>query len=285
MLEIQASLDLLHDVVAKIGTTHQQMRAQLDHQAQAVQESSRLHDVTTRVLAALQAKLDIGEQDPSSTRPPAADDANQEAVKPMGTGFLRLAAPDWTGNGVVGSTSARPHDHGNFSEGGDGLLGSGVAVVGGGRQHVVTGEGPVSSSLPKMSFPRFEGDQPSNWKDKCLDYFRIFNIHPALWLTTATLHMDGRAALWLQAYKLCHDIGTWPQFISVVEAKFGVDDQRKVMKALLTLKQSDTVEEYHHAFEQLVYTLLMRNPHYDEQFFVSQFIRGLETEFRAAVES
>ena len=32
-------------------------------------------------------------------------------------------------------------------------------------------------ALPKMSFPRFTGANPTIWKDKCLDYFRIFNIH------------------------------------------------------------------------------------------------------------
>jgi hypothetical protein len=59
-----------------------------------------------------------------------------------------------------------------------------------------------------MSFPRFNGDQPRIWKDKCLDYFRLFNVNPSLWLISCTLHMDGNAALWLKAYKLRHEIST-----------------------------------------------------------------------------
>jgi len=31
-------------------------------------------------------------------------------------------------------------------------------------------------SVPKMAFPRFTGENPRIWKDKCLDYFHIFNI-------------------------------------------------------------------------------------------------------------
>jgi hypothetical protein len=106
------------------------------------------------------------------------------------------------------------------------------------------GAGGGRNSLPKMSMPRFEGDHPRIWKDQSMDYFCIFDINPALWITTSTLHLDGRAAQWWQAYKLTHEITTWPQFIAVVEANFGVDDFRKLMKTLLHLKQSGTVEEY-----------------------------------------
>lgn len=48
------------------------------------------------------------------------------------------------------------------------------------------------------------------------------------------------------------------------------------MKALLALKQPGTVDEYQREFQ---------NPNYDEQFFISQFIRGLKPELRGTVES
>jgi hypothetical protein len=55
--------------------------------------------------------------------------------------------------------------------------------------------------MPKMPFRCFDGEHPRIWRDKCYDYFRAFNISPALWLTTATLHLEGNAAIWQQAYK------------------------------------------------------------------------------------
>jgi hypothetical protein len=70
-----------------------------------------------------------------------------------------------------------------------------------------------------------------------------------------------------------------------VEEKFGSDDYRKYMKQLLALKQKGTVEEYQQQFEQLSYQISIQNPHYDEQFFVSQFIKGLKSEIRGAVEA
>jgi hypothetical protein len=78
--------------------------------------------------------------------------------------------------------------------------------------------------MPKMAFPCFDGEHPRIWRDKCYDYFRAFNIRAALWLTMATLHMDGNAAVWLQSYKKRHELGNWPQFIAAVEAEFGADD-------------------------------------------------------------
>jgi hypothetical protein len=136
-----------------------------------------------------------------------------------------------------------------------------------------------------MSFPRFDGENPRIWKDKCLDYFKLFNVNPSLWLVSATLHMDGDAALWLKAYRLRHEITTWPTLMVAVMEKFGADDYRKALKQFFALKQRGPVEEYHKQFETLSYQVSMQNPHYDEQFFVSQFIRGLKDELRGAVES
>jgi hypothetical protein len=38
-------------------------------------------------------------------------------------------------------------------------------------------------------------------------------------------------------------------------------------------------------FEELSYQIAIQNPHYDEQFYVSQFVKGLRSDIRAAVES
>jgi hypothetical protein len=38
-------------------------------------------------------------------------------------------------------------------------------------------------------------------------------------------------------------------------------------------------------FETLSYQISIQTPHYDEQFYVSQFIRGLKSEIRGLVES
>ena len=55
----------------------------------------------------------------------------------------------------------------------------------------------VRHVVPKMSFPKFTGVNPRIWKDKCLDYFHLFNVSESFWTTLASLNMDGQAAKWL----------------------------------------------------------------------------------------
>ena len=35
------------------------------------------------------------------------------------------------------------------------------------------GDSPIRAVLPKLSFPRFDGSNPTIWKDKCVDYFTL----------------------------------------------------------------------------------------------------------------
>jgi hypothetical protein len=99
-----------------------------------------------------------------------------------------------------------------------------------------TGKVPI-----KMNFPRFDGEFPRIWRDKCLDYFHVCNINPTMWLTAATMHLEGNEAHWFQAYKLKHAVMGWPDFILAVEAKLGVHDHRQFMDELLALKQTGLV--------------------------------------------
>jgi ABC-type uncharacterized transport system permease subunit len=93
----------------------------------------------------------------------------------------------------------------------------------------------------KMYFPCFDGENPRIWKDKCFDYFKLFNVNPSLWLVSATLHMDGNATLWLKAYRLRHEISTWPMLMTAVMEKFGADDYRCYLKQFLALKQKGSL--------------------------------------------
>jgi hypothetical protein len=89
------------------------------------------------------------------------------------------------------------------------------------------------STLPKLSFPKFNGDNPHIWIDKCHDYFQIFNIPECLWVTAASLHMEENAGKWLQVYKLCSGLGSWLDFVTTVEDKFGAYDYRQAIQDLL----------------------------------------------------
>lgn len=63
--------------------------------------------------------------------------------------------------------------------------------------------------LPKMSFPQFDGVDPKIWKDKCQEYFKLYNISDSMKTSAASLHMEGNAARWYQVYKLHHGLVDW----------------------------------------------------------------------------
>jgi hypothetical protein len=228
LLRIQSSLDLLHGVVANIDTEQKQMRAQLDHQAAAIADSNNKHDDTTRILAGLMDKLHILERaaDDKAARSDSPADPTRAAA--TGLSVVHPVMPQWTGNAPGASTSSAPRMSGvQIDPGGDGILGGGGhGGVGGGRSGAPNQDMAGRAPMPKMPFPRFDGVHPRVWRDKCHDYFRAFNISPTLWVTTATLHMDGNAAIWLQAFRQRHALGPWPTFIAAVESEFGADDQR-----------------------------------------------------------
>jgi hypothetical protein len=57
-------------------------------------------------------------------------------------------------------------------------------------------------TLPKLSFPKFEGSSPKIQLDKCIDYFRMYEVPTVIWVTTVALHMEGNVAKWWQVFKL-----------------------------------------------------------------------------------
>jgi hypothetical protein len=295
--QLQASLDLLHGVVGGVDTKQQQLRAQLDLQATAIADSTARHEDTAKILHALMVRLKIPEPDPGD---PGLQDEEEEPeryeIDPADHGKATHNYSPWLGNTPGASTSAAGAGPTGGGGGGrpasstaevllDGGGGGGRGGTGGGRTSTPGQEQGGRSHMPKMSFPRFSGEHPRVWRDQCLDYFRVFNITPSLWYTTASLHLEGNAAIWLQSYKQRHTIRGWPQFITAVESEFGADDQRKSMKSLLQLRQTEAVQAYIVEFQSLMYQVLMFNPNYDEQFFLSQFIKGLKSEMRVAVES
>jgi hypothetical protein len=95
---------------------------------------------------------------------------------------------------------------------------------------------PHHVALAKLSFPKFYGDNPRIWIDKCSDYFIIFNIPDCMWTTTTSLHMEDNAVTLLQLYKIRVGLEDWPTFVAVVENKFGAYDYKNAMQDLLGLK-------------------------------------------------
>jgi len=154
------------------------------------------------------------------------------------------------------------------------------SLLGGGGDH----SGGFRHGVPKMSFPKFTGVNPRIWKDKCLDYFHLFNVPEGFWATMASLNMDGQAAKWLQVYKLQVGLGSWHDLITAVETQFGSFDYRDAIGELIALKQTGSLEDYIVAFQDLRYSVSMHNTGLGELYFTTQFVKGLKSDIRGGVQ-
>jgi hypothetical protein len=136
---------------------------------------------------------------------------------------------------------------------------------------------------PKHDFPRFDGSLPNLWLDRGEAYFGLYRVSLQQWVTTASLYMEGHAALWLQAYRQSHGHVSWSEFKRAIVEEFGPDEFEVQMHKLLQLRQSGTVAEYRQQFEVYMYHLLSLDSALSPKFFVTQFVLGLKDELRTAV--
>lgn len=49
-----------------------------------------------------------------------------------------------------------------------------------------------------LEFPQIDGSQPHLWKSKCQKYFEMYKTEYYMGVKVATMHFEGRGALWLQ---------------------------------------------------------------------------------------
>lgn len=143
--------------------------------------------------------------------------------------------------------------------------------------------GDYHTNPPKHDFPKFNGDAPRIWLKRCTSYFELYRVPPHSWVTTASLYMEGLAAMWLQAYRQTHPGMSWTTFRAAAEEKFGTEESEVQMDRLLQLKQTGSVQEYKQQFETSMYHLLSLDPSLSPKFFVSQFLLGLKDELRLGV--
>jgi hypothetical protein len=137
--------------------------------------------------------------------------------------------------------------------------------------------------MPRIDFPRFDGEHPRVWKDKCEKYFRMCVVPPDLWAPLATLHFHSHAAYWLQTFEAQHTNYTWVELCAAVEAKFGREMYHNYMRDLLAIKQTSDVTKYHARFVDAMHKVMLHHQGHDHVLFVQKFIDGLKPKISNAI--
>ncbi|KAK4395971.1 hypothetical protein Sango_1751400 [Sesamum angolense] len=111
------------------------------------------------------------------------------------------------------------------------------------------------SSLPKLEFPKFDGEEPKAWIRKCNRYFQIAN----------SISEEKKILLLLFILK-----------VKLKEPECMVDEFNKQ-------QQTGSVSEYLETFEELKPYMMIFYSHFPDSYFTASFMSGLKEEIRANV--
>jgi hypothetical protein len=76
----------------------------------------------------------------------------------------------------------------------------------------------------KLSFPKFEGLEPKIWLDKCVNYCMVYHVSGAIWVTIASIYMEGNTVHVFKIFKLHNSLGSCRDFEHAMMQKFGTEE-------------------------------------------------------------
>ena len=145
------------------------------------------------------------------------------------------------------------------------------------------GEAPSSPPPLQLSAPRpkYDGvDDPLGWLHKCEQFFRKLRTPEDEKVLTASFYMDGAAEQWYYSLEQNRGVPTWPQFVDLVNKRFGPPVRSNPFGELTHLRRTGTVREYEDQFLQL----LARREHVTERQQIDIFTAGLRNPLRIDVK-
>jgi hypothetical protein len=137
--------------------------------------------------------------------------------------------------------------------------------------------------LPKVSFPRFDGEQPRHWKARTEKYFKMYFVEQSLWISVSEMHFDGAASLWYQSIESDVVDYYWPDFCALLHHRFDRDQHELLIRQLFHVQQTSTISEYLSRFTQLADQLKVYSPKHDQLYFTMRFIDGLRPDIKFVV--
>jgi hypothetical protein len=106
--------------------------------------------------------------------------------------------------------------------------------------------------LPKVNFPKFEGDNPKLWQSCCENYFEMYGVDPLVWVRVSTMHFEGPATQLLQLVNHHVLTATWKELCTWIHEWFGRDQHESLIRQLFHIKQTSSVQDYIDMFSELV---------------------------------
>ena len=140
-----------------------------------------------------------------------------------------------------------------------------------------------NGKLPKVPFPRFDGDNPRHWKTRAEKYFKMYFVHQSEWINVSEMHFDGAASLWYQSVEAQVPEWSWEDFCAQIHDRFDRDRHELLIRQIFHINQSSTVFDYLARFSELVDQLKVYSPSRDPLFYTMRFIDGLRPDIKSVV--
>lgn len=136
----------------------------------------------------------------------------------------------------------------------------------------------------KLTFPSLkEGGDAVEWLRDCEEYFSIFEVSNNRKAAIAAMHMTGTPRSWYKSFMVGRERVTWQQFTQAFLARFGELETELVFDKFKKLQQVSTVEQYFDEFEKCRGQLLSKIPSLTSEYFLENFIGGLQIEIRGMI--
>ncbi|KAG8391208.1 hypothetical protein BUALT_Bualt01G0163900 [Buddleja alternifolia] len=143
---------------------------------------------------------------------------------------------------------------------------------------------PQFSSLPRIEFPSFDGDNPRAWVRRFQRYFQVITTIPEEHkVTLVSIHLEGKAELWFQSFVEGQESISWSQFLVAILDHFDDIDPELMIGEFNKLQQTSSVSQYIDKFEELESYMLLFNKDFPEEYFTASFISGLREDIKGSV--
>ncbi|KAL6320971.1 hypothetical protein AAG906_010780 [Vitis piasezkii] len=134
------------------------------------------------------------------------------------------------------------------------------------------------SKLAKLEFPRYSGNDPTEWFNKVDQFFEYQGIPVAQKVSLASFHLEGEANQWWQWLRRSYSEEgkevAWADFEEELWARFGPTKCEDFDEALSRVKQMGSLRDYQREFEKLG----NRVQGWTQKALVGTFMGGLKSE-------
>uniref|UniRef100_A0ACD5ZH15 Uncharacterized protein n=1 Tax=Avena sativa TaxID=4498 RepID=A0ACD5ZH15_AVESA len=144
-------------------------------------------------------------------------------------------------------------------------------------------DSPPRGRVPRIDFPKFDGENPQLWQIRCEDFFELYDTSPRLWVKLAFMQFTSPAARWLNSIKSFIRKLTWEEFCQEVLLRFGRNQHQSLIRCIYKFVQTGSVEEYVSQLSELVDQLAAYEAKPDPLHYVTRFLEGLKPAVRVLV--